>query len=63
MTDDTEPELISQLPSPQEVRAHLGVLLRHLELIRKLLRLAERREKLKTMAVPPNVDREVPPDA
>jgi hypothetical protein len=52
MTDDSNADFIARLPSPAEVRAHLGALLRRLELTRKLLRLSERRERLKALAIP-----------
>ena len=63
MTDDTETDVISRLPKPHEVRARLGDLLRNLELTRKLLRLSERREHLKTLSMPPDINQEVAPHA
>lgn len=51
MTDEKlADDFINGLPTPPEVRVRLGEQLRRTELMRKLLRLVERREKLAKLA-------------
>lgn len=46
MLEQTEPnELIENIPHPQQVREKLGALLREVQLLRQLLKVAERAEK------------------